>query len=280
MDPTAAVIGAGTMGAGIAYTFAIAGFDTTVVESSATRIDQVRTQLRGVADSGVARGKLTDDSATEALARLTFVESPDDIPLHRDIVVETVPERLELKSDILRAAEAREPRILSTNTSALSVDELSTFVKDPSTFLGTHFFNPVWSIGLIELVRGTHTSSATLQTAQDIAAQLGKQTAVVKDAPGFATSRLDLVAGLEAMRMVQDGVASAEDIDRAMRVAYRHPVGPLRLSDIVGLDVRLDIARNLAKTLGAGFEPPRILIEMVERGELGEKSGRGFYDWS
>lgn len=279
MNPTAAVIGAGTMGAGIAYTFAIAGFDTTVVEPSAERVELVRAQLRGVADNGIVRGKLTDDSATEALARLTWVESPDDIALHRDIVVETVPERLELKREILQAAEAREPAILSTNTSALSVDELASFVKEPSTFLGTHFFNPVWSIGLVELIRGTHTSAATIETVQAIATRLGKETAVVSDAPGFATSRLDLVAGLEAMRMVQDGVASAEDIDRAMRVAYRHPVGPLRLSDIVGLDVRLDIARNLAKELGSGFEPPQILIDMVERGDLGEKSGRGFYDW-
>jgi 3-hydroxybutyryl-CoA dehydrogenase len=279
MGATAAVIGAGTMGAGIAYTFAIAGFDTTVVETSAQRVELVGAQLRGVADNGISRGKLSQESASAALARLAFVETPDDIPLHRDIIVETVPERLDLKREILQAAERRRPAILSTNTSALSVDELASFVTDPTTFLGTHFFNPVWSIGLVELIRGAATSTETVEAARAIAVRLGKETAVVRDAPGFATSRLDLVAGLEAMRMVQDGVASAEDIDRAMRVAYRHPVGPLRLSDIVGLDVRLDIARNLAKELGPGFEPPQILIDMVERGELGEKSGRGFYAW-
>ena len=280
MNATAAVIDAGTMGAGIAYTFAIGGFETTVVESSPERIDLVREQLRGVADNGITRGKLTEESATEALGRLTYVPTVDEIPEGLDIIVETVPERLELKREILQAAEARRPSTLSTNTSALSVDELASFVEHRDTFLGTHFFNPVWSIGLIELVRGKDTSEVTIEAAKAIAVKLGKATAVVSDAPGFATSRLDLVAGLEAMRMVQDGVASAEDIDRAMCVAYRHPVGPLKLSDIVGLDVRLDISRNLAKELGSGFEPPQILIDMVESGDLGQKSGRGFYDWS
>lgn len=280
LSGSAGVIGAGTMGIGIAYVFAVGGYDTTVVEPSQERVATVREQLRAVADDAVIRGKLTDETAARALARLSFADTPDELPLGCDLVVESVPERLELKRDVLRAAEQRQPHLLSTNTSALSIGELATFLTDPTTFLGTHFFNPVWSIGLIELVRGRETSDATIESAQEIAATLGKQTAVVRDSPGFATSRLDLVVGLEAMRMVQDEVASAADIDRAMVVAYRHPVGPLKLSDIVGLDVRLDIARNLARELGPGFEPPQVLIDLVERGDLGQKTGRGFYDWS
>lgn len=280
MGTTTAVIGAGTMGAGIAYVFATAGFATTIVEPSELRQRQVRDQLRSVADDGVRRAKLTETEAQAALRRMTYVRDMSGVPFGCDLVVETVPEQLEVKRVVLQAAAAREPRILSTNTSALSVEELAAFTSRPESFLGTHFFNPVWSIGLVELVRGTRTSDETVRAASDIVTAIGKEVAVVNDAPGFATSRLDLVAALEAMRMVEQGVASAEDIDRAMRVAYRHPVGPLKLSDIVGLDVRLDIARNLVQHLGPGFAPPRILEEMVARGDLGEKSGRGFYQWT
>lgn len=276
---TAAVIGAGTMGAGIAYVFAAAGFETFVVEPSVERRATVRAQLRGVADEGARRGKLTPDGADRALGLMTYVDRVEELPLDCDLVVESVPEQLDLKRTVLEAAAARRPRVLSSNTSALSIDELAAFTPDPTTFLGTHFFNPVWSIGLVELVRGRLTSDEAVEAVVALVTAIGKEVAVVNDSPGFATSRLDLVAALEAMRMVEQGVASAEDIDRAMRVAYRHPVGPLRLSDIVGLDVRLDIARNLAKELGPGFTPPRILEEMVARGELGQKSGRGFYPW-
>jgi 3-hydroxybutyryl-CoA dehydrogenase len=173
-----------------------------------------------------------------------------------------------------------QPRVIATNTSALSIDELARSVRDPARFLGMHFFNPVWSLPMVELVRGEQTSAETLALARGFAEATGKTTITVRDVPGFATSRLDLIASLEAMRMLQDGVASAEDIDRAMVVAYRHPMGPLRLSDIVGLDVRLDIARHLGQALGERYAPPRILEEKVARGELGQKSGKGFFDWN
>lgn len=279
MNRTAAVIGAGTMGIGIAYSFATAGWATTVVEPSLERQRSVREQLTEVAADGVRRGKLTTEAAAVALERLEFVSDAEEMATGLEIVIETVPEIMDLKVRILRTAEQKRPRILASNTSALSIDELADALDDPTNFLGAHFFNPVWSIHLVEIIRGAETSEEAIAAMEQIAADIGKETAVVRDSPGFATSRLDLVTGLEAMRMVEEGVASAEGIDRAMRVAYRHPVGPLRLSDIVGLDVRLHIAENLAARLGDHFAPPQILVDMVRRGELGQKSGKGFYEW-
>jgi 3-hydroxybutyryl-CoA dehydrogenase len=195
------------------------------------------------------------------------------------LAIETVPERLELKLDVLARIAARGPRLIASNTSAMSIDRLASALPDPAAFLGMHFFNPVWSLPLVELIRGEKTSQAALDQARDFVAWLGKQSLTVRDVPGFATSRLDLIASLEAMRMLESGVASAEDIDRAAVLAYRHPVGPLRLSDIVGLDVRLDIARTLEAAHGERFAPPQILIDMVGEGKLGAKSGQGFFAW-
>ena len=201
------------------------------------------------------------------------------LPEGLDLIVESVPERLDLKLDVLSRAAARAPRLLASNTSALSIDRLAEAVADPQAFLGMHFFNPVWSLKLVELVRGAATSEAALEWARTFVARLGKESLTVRDVPGFATSRLDLIASLEAMRMLESGVASAEDIDRAAVLAYRHPVGPLRLSDIVGLDVRLDIARTLEAAHGDRFAPPALLVRMVEEGKLGAKSGQGFFTW-
>jgi 3-hydroxybutyryl-CoA dehydrogenase len=169
--------------------------------------------------------------------------------------------------------------LVASNTSALSISELAKSVIDPSLFLGMHFFNPVWSLPMVELIRGDQTSEAALTMAREFAQSTGKTTITVRDVPGFATSRLDLIASLEAMRMLEDGVASAQDIDHALVTAYRHPMGPLRLSDIVGLDVRLDIARHLSQALGPRYEPPRILEELVAKGHLGQKTGQGFFSW-
>lgn len=275
-----AVVGGGTMGVGIVYVFAMAGFPVTLVEPDADRARGVATTLAATAAGAVKRGKLDAETARARTASVTYLSSVADLPEGMDLVIETVPERIEIKREVLRAIAARRPKIIATNTSALSIDVLAEFVEDRSRFLGMHFFNPVWSLHLVELILGRDTSEATLGTARAVAEAAGKTTINVKDAPGFATSRLDLIAAMEAIRMVEDGVASAEDIDRAMVVAYRHPIGPLRLSDIVGLDVRLDIARNLAKTLGPRYAPPRLLEEMVGRGDLGRKSGKGFFDWT
>ena len=275
-----AVIGGGTMGIGIAYVSAVAGLETWTVEVSPARRAELAQEFARALDNGRSRGKLTTEQAGAAADRMTVVESVDALPNGLDVIVESVPERVELKAEVLAAALDRKPAVLATNTSSLSVDVLAGGLADPSRVLGLHFFNPVWSLPLVEVVRGAATDPDVLAAALRYVTALGKQSAVVADTPGFATSRLDLVASLEAMRMVEQGVGSAEDIDRAVNLAYRHPVGPLRLSDIVGLDVRLDIARQLERSLGERFAPPQILIDLVADGHLGRKSGHGFYDWT
>ena len=267
------------MGTGIAYVSAMSGADVIVVEPNEERAAKMSAAIEQAAASGVQRGKLDADDAAALVARVTRLAAINELPCGLDLVIETVSERLDLKLDVLRDIAARDPGVIGTNTSAMSIDELSAAVANPETFLGMHFFNPVWSIALVELIRGDKTSELTLDTVRGFVEQLGKTSLTVRNIPGFATSRLDLIASLEAIRMLESGVASAEDIDRAAVLAYRHPVGPLRLSDIVGLDVRLDIARTLETAHGERFAPPQLLIDMVERGELGEKSGRGFFDW-
>jgi 3-hydroxybutyryl-CoA dehydrogenase len=279
MTQRVAVVGGGTMGVGIAYVTAMAGGFVTVVEPDDARAATLSKIVAETVQSSIKRGKL-DDAGGEALtARIARVAGVDDIPEGLDIAIETVPERLELKLDILARIAARAPKLIGSNTSAMSIDRLAGALPDPTAFLGMHFFNPVWSLPLVELIRGDKTSEIALETARDFVAWLGKQSLTVRDVPGFATSRLDLIASLEAMRMLESGVASAEDIDRAAVLAYRHPVGPLRLSDIVGLDVRLDIARTLQSAHGDRFAPPKILIDMVGEGKLGAKSGQGFFAW-
>jgi 3-hydroxybutyryl-CoA dehydrogenase len=273
------VVGGGAMGVGIAYVFAVAGHATTVVEPDAARARQVLQTIDEVAADGIRRGKLDADGAAALSRAVTIVDDIGRLPTGLAVVVESVPERLGLKQQVLGEIDQRDPRFIATNTSALSIDQLADAVADPSIFLGMHFFNPVWSLALVEIVRGAQTGDAAIAAALELVASIGKQPIVVSDTPGFATSRLDLIASLEAMRMLEDGVASAADIDRAMVVAYRHPIGPLRLSDVVGLDVRLDIARNLAVELGPRYAPPAILEELVAAGHLGQKSGRGFFEW-
>ncbi|QFU08780.1 3-hydroxybutyryl-CoA dehydrogenase [Rhodobacteraceae bacterium THAF1] len=275
-----AVVGGGTMGAGIAYVFAMAGFETTLVEPDAGRAEEARATMQGAATAAIQRSKVEAEVANAWLSAITILPAAADLPETLDLVIETVPEQRALKDRVLAEIATRRPRLIATNTSALSVDDLSGAVGDPAAFLGMHFFNPVWSLKLVEIVRGAATSDAALAQAEAFTAAIGKVSAVVADAPGFATSRLDLILAIEAMRMVEDGVASPADIDRAVTTAYRHPMGPLRLSDVVGLDVRLDIATHLDKALGPRFAPPQLLKDMVSRGDLGRKSGRGFYDWA
>jgi 3-hydroxybutyryl-CoA dehydrogenase len=278
-EESVGVVGGGTMGVGIVYVHAAAGYKVWLVEPDDTRSAAVQQTLVEVAANGVRRGKLTPEQQQHVVHSLQTVRDAAELPEGLDLVVETVPERESLKLQVLQAIDRRNPQVIASNTSALSIDKLATVMSRPDAFLGMHYFNPVWSLPMVEMIRGQHTSEATLAHARRFAEACGKTTITVRDVPGFATSRLDLIASLEAMRMLQDGVASAEDIDRAMVIAYRHPMGPLRLSDVVGLDVRLDIARHLQVALGERYAPPRILEEMVARGELGQKSGKGFFDW-
>lgn len=274
-----AVLGGGTMGVGIAYVAAQAGMDAFVVEPDDSRADALRKTVADAVASAIGRGKLDAASGAALEARIHRLKSVEEVPEQLPLIVESVPERLDLKLDVLSRASARSPGLLATNTSAMSIDRLAEAVRDPAAFLGMHFFNPVWSIKLLEIIQGGRTSARALESARAFASAICKESLTVRDVPGFATSRLDLIASLEAMRMLESGVASAEDIDRAAVLAYRHPVGPLRLSDIVGLDVRLDIARTMEAAHGPRFAPPAILEQMVRDGKLGAKSGQGFFAW-
>ncbi|MFD4955138.1 3-hydroxyacyl-CoA dehydrogenase family protein [Streptomyces sp. NPDC058451] len=274
------VIGGGRMGAGIAQSFAAAGSSVTVVESgaqaAAAAVERVATGLRRAAE----RGRLAEP-AEQVLARVTAVESVDGLAPGTELVVEAVPENAALKAGMLAAAEAAvdDATVLATNTSSLSVTELASALKVPGRFLGMHFFNPVPASELIEIVVAPETSPEVVRAALGWTHALGKKDVVVKDSPGFASSRLGLALGLEAIRMVEEGVAEPEAIDDAMSLGYKHPMGPLRLTDLVGLDVRLAIAEYLHATLGERFAPPQLLRDKVARGELGRKSGQGFYTW-
>jgi 3-hydroxybutyryl-CoA dehydrogenase len=274
------VVGAGTMGAGIAYVAANAGFSVELVEIDAVRASEARDTLDAQWSKAVERGKLTDADAADARTRVVIAADLAEVADAPDVVVEAVPERLDLKHDVLAAAEAMGPTLLASNTSSISIAELAASLIHPDRFVGLHFFNPVWAMALLEIVLGPATSTDTADRAGGLARRLGKDPVVVRDAPGFATSRLGVALGLEAMRMVQDGVASPADIDKAMVLGYRHPVGPLELTDVVGLDVRLDIARTLQAAYGDRFAPPALLETMVAEGRLGKKSGEGFYRWA
>ncbi|MCD2186754.1 3-hydroxyacyl-CoA dehydrogenase family protein [Actinomycetospora soli] len=275
-----AVIGGGTMGRGIAYVFAAAGLPTTVVEPDEGRGSALIGELAARARTGAERGKLDAAVAARLPDLLDVVPDVGDLSTGLDLVVESVPELPELKAEVLTAAEARGPRLLASNTSSISIDSLATHLARPHAFLGMHFFNPVWSLPLVEVVRGRASDERAIIAAQDHATTIGKESIVVRDVPGFATSRLDNIAAFEAMRMVEEEVATAEDIDKAAVLAYGHPIGPLRLSDVVGLDVRLDIARHLSGVYGERYAAPAILERLVAQGHLGRKSGQGFYRWA
>jgi 3-hydroxybutyryl-CoA dehydrogenase len=240
-------------------------------------------RIRGNLDKGVSLGKVDEEAAHAALNRLEVAHDIAGGVAEADLVIEAVPESLELKHRLFREVDGAAPEaaILASNTSSLSIDSIAEAVGDPGRVVGLHFFNPVHLMSLVEVVWGPRTSEATRRSAIDFVDRLGKEAVVVRDAPGFASSRLGIVLGMEAIRMVEQGVASAEDIDKAMTLGYRHPMGPLRLTDLVGLDVRLGIAEYLHETLGSeAFRPPELLRRMVAEGRLGKKSGQGFYDWS
>jgi 3-hydroxybutyryl-CoA dehydrogenase len=266
------VIGGGRMGAGIAQSFAAAGSSVVVVEQDADAADAA---LQRIA-AGLRRAAAENDAPA-----VTAVASVTELPHDAGLVIEAVPEDAALKARLLAAAEQAvgERCVLASNTSSLSVTDLAAALRRPGRFLGMHFFNPVPVSALIELVAAPDTTSDTLKSAVGWTRALGKQEVVVGDSPGFASSRLGLALGLEAIRMVEEGVAAPDAIDTAMCLGYKHPTGPLRLTDLVGLDVRLAIAEHLHATLGERFAPPRLLREKVARGELGRKSGQGFYPW-
>jgi 3-hydroxybutyryl-CoA dehydrogenase len=276
------VIGAGTMGHGIAHVAAASGIDVLLHDVSPEAIERGLASVHAALARGIEKGRTTQAQKIAVLQRLRAAPDLARAVEGADVVVEAVPESLELKQRIFREVEAAAPReaLLASNTSSLSISRIAEATTRAGRVVGLHFFNPVEVMSLVEVVRGEHTSDESVSRAVACATALGKEAIVVRDRPGFASSRLGLVLGLEAMRMLEEGVATAEDIDKAMTLGYRHPMGPLRLSDLIGLDVRLDIAEHLHRELGsAAFEPPHILRRMVEQGKLGRKSGEGFYRW-
>ena len=272
------VYGGGRMGAGIAHAFLVGGAEVALVEQHADAAAAARQRVERSLTQAEQHGSL-EVGAEQLLRRLRV---GDDLSLLHaaELVVEAVPEDFALKTGVLRAAQLAAPEaVLATNTSSLSVTDLAASLDRPAALVGLHFFNPVPVSDLIEIVVGDHTPDPLVDQAREWTAGLGKTGIVVRDVPGFATSRLGVAIALEAIRMVEEGVASAEDIDKAMTLGYRHQMGPLRTTDVVGLDVRLSIADHLARELGPRFEAPQLMRSLVAEGALGRKTGRGFYQW-
>ncbi|MEF8806612.1 3-hydroxyacyl-CoA dehydrogenase family protein [Natronomonas sp.] len=275
------VIGAGSMGHGIAQVSAMAGHDVRLNDVDE---DRIAAGIEGIEDDlagGVERGKVTEDERDATLDRIEAAPDLDAAVSDADLVVEAVPEDMDLKKNVFTDVEAAAPEdaIIGSNTSSLSVTELASALERPERVVGLHFFNPPHIMDLVEIVIAEQTSEAVEETAVEYVEGLGKEAVVVRDSAGFASSRLGVALGLEAIRMVESGVASVEDIDTAMEEGYSHPMGPLKLTDLVGLDVRLDIAEYLREELGERFRPPQTLRKKVRAGNLGKKSGEGFYVW-
>ncbi len=279
---TVLVLGTGTMGQGIAQVTAAAGCVTHVHDVDRARVEAAVASIRRVTDRLVEKGKMTNEARSELLGALVVATDIEVASRDIDLVIEAVPEQLDLKVSVLGRVKAAAPAhaILASNTSSLSITELGTRLGAIDRTIGLHFFNPPPLMELLEVVKGLGTSEHTLAVCTTFAKRIGKTAIVVNDTPGFATSRLGVAIGAEAMRMVESGVASVADIDRAMELGYRHPMGPLKLSDLVGLDVRLAILEHLHREIGEQFRPPAILRKLVRAGRLGKKTGAGFYKWT
>jgi len=277
----AAVVGLGTMGTGIAQVLLQSGFSVVGIEPDEKRREAGKQKILAGMMKSLEKGKLTQDAFNSARDKLRVDGDVAAGCKAADLVVEAIVEDLAAKQDTFHQAEssAAPDALLASNTSSLSISAMATLLKDPARFVGLHFFNPVPLMALVEIVRGEKTSAATIDAARRLVTRIGKEAIVVKDSPGFASSRLGVMLGLEATRMLEEGVASAEDIDKAMELGYRHPMGPLKLGDLVGLDVRLAIAEHLEKTVGPQFKPPQLLKTMVKEGRLGKKTGQGFYTY-
>ncbi len=277
-----AVVGAGTMGHGIAYVAAAAGLHVTLTDPDAAALARGADRVRELFAQGVERGKLSAADRDAGLGRITTAPTLAEAAAEADAIIEAAPEQLELKRRIFAELEVQAPpaALLGSNTSSLSIGAIASAVADPSRVIGLHFFNPVAAMRLLEIVRGPATSDETVSRARTLAERLGKTAIVVRDTPGFATSRLGVALGLEAARMVEQGVAEPADIDRAMELGYNHPMGPLRIGDLVGWDVRLAIADHLHASFGSEvYRAPDLLRSMVAEGRTGKKAGEGFYIW-
>ncbi|MBI1798190.1 MAG: 3-hydroxyacyl-CoA dehydrogenase [Candidatus Eisenbacteria bacterium] len=276
-----AVLGAGIMGRGIAYASALGGFKTVLQDSSAPVLEKACAEISVVLEKGVATGKVAGEDAAAAHQRLTTARTLDDAAREADLVIEAVPESIGLKIEIFAALDSASPKhaLLASNTSSLSITEMAAVTTRPRQVLGMHFFNPVHRMKLLEVVRALETGDEAIAAACAVGEKMSKECIVVRESPGFVTSRINALIGNEAFTMLQEGVASARDIDKALKLGLNHPMGPFELVDLVGLDTRLSILRFLHRTLGDKFRPCPLMEQYVAAGRLGRKTGRGVYDY-
>ena len=279
---TISVLGAGIMGRGIAYAAALGGYNTVLQDTNREQLDKAATDISALLEKGVAMGKVAESDAMSARKRLRTVTSLEDAAKTADLVIEAVPERIELKIEIFAALDRWAPphAILASNTSSLSITEMAAATQRAAQVVGLHFFNPVHRMKLLEIVRALETSDTTIQLCEAVGVRMGKECVTVRESPGFVTSRINAMIGNEAFYMLQEGVASAADIDKALKLGLNHPMGPFELVDLVGLDTRLSILRFLHRTLGEKFRPCPLLEQYVAAGRLGRKSGRGVFDYA
>jgi 3-hydroxybutyryl-CoA dehydrogenase len=280
-DKHIVVVGAGLMGTGITHAFLASGHHVTLVDTNGNALDQARQSITKIFSDGVRLGKTTEADVAGALARMTGAEHLRGASGDTALVMETVTENLSIKQAIVREAEAcfKAGTVIATNTSALSITEIASVAKTPTHVIGMHFFNPVHKMKLVEIVRGLETSDETVARARAWASAIGKTSIEVNEAPGFTTSRISALLGNEAMYMLSEGVASAEDIDTSLRMAFNHPMGPLELGDLTGWDTRLAVLQYLHQTLGEKFRPCPLIIKLVKAGRHGRKTGRGIYEY-
>jgi 3-hydroxybutyryl-CoA dehydrogenase len=278
---TIAVIGAGTMGRGIAHAAALGGYRTILEDILPNALRRAQSEIRTNLDKAVELGKVSAIDANAAFSRLEFAGSVDEAARQADLVIEAVPEELESKIEIFTLLDkiCRPTTVLASNTSSLSLTEIASVTYRPQKIVGMHFFNPVHKMKLLEIVRALETDDDTLATALNVGHRMGKEVVVIKESPGFVTSRINAMIGNEAFYMLQEGIASAEDIDKALKLGLNHPMGPFELVDLVGLDTRLHILEYLHKTLGEKFRPAPLLVQYVKAGRLGRKSGRGVFEY-
>ena len=276
-----AVIGSGLMGRGIAQVAALGGFRTTMVDVSESILQTALHNIRSEMEKGVSLGKLAAEQKEQALARLTVETNLEKAARDADLVIEAVPEDMKLKIETFVRLDNSAPAgaLLASNTSSLSITEMAAVTKRPRQFLGMHFFNPVHKMKLLEIVRGLETAPETVKVAEEVGRQMGKETVVIKESPGFITSRINAMIGNEAFYMLQEEIATAADIDKAVKLGLNHPMGPFEMADLVGLDTRLHVLEYLHQTLGEKFRPAPLMVQYVKAGRLGRKVGRGVYDY-